>query len=252
MAFVKESTVYDYLLDKRTKYGAGFLVLLDPDRLTEKEMVKYALKSEDAGVDALLIGTSLLMGNGFEQYIEEIKKVVNIPVIIFPGEKSHVSVKADAILFLSLFSGRNADLIIGEQVKAAPLIKAAGLEAISTAYLLIESGRLTSVEFMSNTRPIPSHKSEIALAHAYAAEIFGMRMVYLEAGSGAERPVPDDMVKTVSSNISIPVIVGGGLRSPITVEEKVKSGASFVVVGNHFEENAGNKVFLDFVKAAHG
>ena len=251
MSFAENKSVYQYLLDVKKRFRAGFLVLIDPDRLSLETIVEQAIKCEETGVDAILIGTSFMMGKGFDNYVEAVRDVVNIPVIIFPGEKSQVTDKADAILFLSLLSGRNPDLIIGEQIKSAPLVKAIGLEAVSTAYLLVDSGQITSVEFISNTKPIPSNKPEIAVAHAVAAEIFGMKLVYLEAGSGAERPVPDEMINAVASSIDIPVMVGGGIRNPETVAQKVASGASFVVVGNHLELNANHRDIEAFVKAAH-
>ncbi len=249
MTFASEKSVYRHLLDVRAEKGAGFMVLIDPDRSSPGEMRERAHTCEQAGVDAILVGTSLMMGDGFDECVGLLRDSVSIPVIIFPGEKSHVSGNADAILFLSLLSGRNPDLLIGEQIKSAPLIKSLGLEAISTAYLLIDSGRLTSVEYMSNTKPIPSDKPEIAVAHALAAEIFGMKMIYLEAGSGAGRPVPNEVVKAVSSNVGIPVIVGGGIRSPKTVAEKVKAGASFIVVGNHLEHGENHSGLKDMVDA---
>ncbi len=251
MTFKGNTSVYQYLMDVKEQRGAGFLVLIDPDRTSHSTITEEAKKIEDAGVDAILIGTSLMMANGFEDYVEAVSDVVTIPVIIFPGEKSQVTDKADAILFLSLLSGRNPDLIIGEQIKSAPIVKALGLEAVSTAYLLVDSGRITSVEFMSNTKPIPSDKPEIAVAHSLAAEIFGMKLVYLEAGSGAHRPVPDEMISAVSSGVDIPVMVGGGIRTPETVAGKVSAGASFVVVGNHLEQSADYSDLEVLVKAAH-
>ena len=251
MAFIGKTTVYQYLMDIKKRHRAGFLVLIDPDRSSSEVIAEQAVLYEDAGVDAILVGTSLMMGNGFDNFVEALRNVVNIPVIIFPGEKSQVTDRADAILFLSLLSGRNPDLIIGEQIKSAPIVKAIGLEAISTAYLLVDSGRITSVEFMSNTKPIPSDKPEIAVAHAITAEIFGMKLIYLEAGSGAERPVPDEMISAVSSSVDIPVMVGGGIRTPETVARKVAAGASFVVVGNHLEKSANHYDLEALVKAAH-
>ncbi len=251
MAFTGKTTVYQYLMDIKKRHGAGFLVLIDPDRSSSEAIAEQAVQYEDAGVDAILVGTSLMMGNGFDNFVEALRNVVNIPVIIFPGEKSQVTDRADAILFLSLLSGRNPDLIIGEQIKSAPIVKAIGLEAVSTAYLLVDSGRITSVEFMSNTKPIPSDKPEIAVAHAITAEIFGMKLIYLEAGSGAERPVPDEMISAVSSSVDIPVMVGGGIRTPETVARKVAAGASFVVVGNHLEKRANHYDLEALVKAAH-
>jgi len=251
MTFAENTSVYRYLIDVKNRHGAGFLVLFDPDRTSAETIVKRAKRCENVGVDALLIGSSLMMGNGFEHFVKTVAESVSVPVIIFPGEKSQVTEKADAILFLSLLSGRNPDLIIGEQIKSAPLIKSIGLESISTAYLLVDSGRVTSVEYMSNTKPIPSDKPEIAVAHAMAAEIFGMKLVYLEAGSGAERPVPDTMITAVAAGVEIPVMVGGGIRTPETVARKVAAGASFVVVGNHIEEYGEQSDLDAFVKAAH-
>ena len=250
MAFESGSSVYQYLIDIKERHGSGFLVLIDPDRSPPGEVAGNAVKYCESGVDALLIGTSLMMGNDFTDYIEIVHKAVDIPVIIFPGEKTQVAGNADAILFLSLLSGRNPQFIIGEQIRSAPLIKSMGLEAISTAYLLIDSGRITSVEFMSNTKPIPSDKPEIAVAHALAAEIFGMKFIYLEAGSGAEETVPDELIRAVVSEVNIPVIVGGGIRKPEKVAAKVKAGASFVVVGNHLEENANRIDIERFVRAS--
>ena len=251
MNYSKDTSVYQYLMDIKKQHGAGFLVLLDPDRSSLDAVVSQAVKCRDAGVDALLVGTSLMMSNGFEDSIRELSKAVDIPVIVFPGGISHVTGEADAILFLSLVSGRNPELLIGEQVRSAPIIRNLGLEAIATAYILIESGRVTSVEFMSNTKPIPSNKPDIAAAHAMAAEIMGMKLIYLEAGSGANEPVPDEVIKEVVSEVSIPVIVGGGVRDVETVAAKAAAGASFIVMGNHLENCKNNTDLKAFVDAAH-
>ena len=251
MKFSKETSVYQYLMEIKKERGAGFLVLLDPDRLSQDAVIEQAVKCRDAGVDALLVGTSLMMSNGFEDSIKKLSDAVDIPVIVFPGGISHVTGEADAILFLSLVSGRNPEYIIGEQVRSAPIIRNLGLEAIATAYMLIESGSVTSVEFMSNTKPIPSNKPDIAAAHAMAAEIMGMKLVYLEAGSGANQPVPDEIIREVVSEVSIPVIVGGGIRDAETVTAKAAAGASFIVVGNHLENGNNTTDLKAFVDAAH-
>jgi putative glycerol-1-phosphate prenyltransferase len=251
MSFGATGSVYQYLLEVRDRRGAGFLVLLDPDRATPQKIGEQAARCCEAGVDAILIGSSLIMGDGFEESVRAAKSAVKIPVIIFPGGKSQISADADAILFLSLLSGRNPEYLIGEQIRSAPIIRRLGLEAISTAYLLVDSGRTTSVEFMSNTKPLPADKPDIAVAHAMAAEMFGMKFIYLEAGSGAARPVPVDMVSAVASEVSIPVIVGGGIRDPEMVASRVKSGASFVVVGNHLEEGGDYRSIRAFIEAAH-
>ena len=251
MAYLRRTSVYSYLMDVKERYGAGFLVLMDPDRAPSNVVVEHAIKCRDAGVDALLVGSSLMMRSEFHRSVEALIDSVDIPVIIFPGEISQIAEKADAILFLSLISGRNPDYIIGEQVRSAPVIRNMGLEAISTAYLLIESGRMTSVEFMSNTKPIPCDKPDIVAAHAIAAEILGMKLVYLEAGSGAAQPVPDTIIREVVSEVNIPVMVGGGIRDTDTVAMKVAAGASFVVVGNHLEKSDNMLDLEAFVRAAH-
>lgn len=228
--------VYSYLLNVVKEKGAGYLALLDPDRLDDNRIVRLASQCAEGGADGLLIGSSLLLSTTFDEIVAKIKKNVNIPVVIFPGGPSQVSSHADAILFLSLISGRNPYHLIGDQVRAAPVIKEFGIEPISTGYMLIESGQATSIEFMSNTRPIPRDKPDIAMAHALAAEYLGMKMVYLEAGSGAMYPVSDEMIAAVRDYVSIPIVVGGGIRDSEVALRKVKAGASFVVTGNILEK----------------
>jgi len=242
-------SVYQKLLDVKDEKGAGFLVLLDPDRMSVPEIVTLAKKSEKGGADGFLVGSSLLLSTRFDEAVKEIKANVRVPVIIFPGNATQVSRYADAILFLSLISGRNPHLLIGEQVKAAPAIKEFGLEPIPTGYLIIESGKTTSVQFMSNTQPIPKNKPDIVKAHALAAEYLGMRFVFLEAGSGADNAVPDDIIREVKEFISIPIIVGGGVKDPEVAYKKVKSGASFVVIGNFLEED--DSIIEEFADAIH-
>jgi putative glycerol-1-phosphate prenyltransferase len=242
-------SVYQKLLKIKEEKGAGFLVLLDPDRLSIPEIINLAKKSEKGGADGFLVGSSLLLSSRFDESIKQIRSNVRLPVIIFPGNANQVSKYADAILFLSLVSGRNPHLLIGEQVKAAPMIKEFGLEPIPTGYLIIESGKATSVQFMSDTQPIPNDKPDIAKAHALAAEYLGMKFVFLEAGSGAENPVPDLIIKEIKDFISIPIIVGGGIREPEAAYKKVKNGASFVVIGNALEKD--DSIIKEFAKAIH-
>ena len=244
-------TIYERLLAAKQKNGAGYLVLLDPDKQSDEKTVKMATQCEENGVDALLIGGSLLFSTHFDKLIEQIKRVVQIPVIIFPGSLRQISSFADAILFLVLISGRNPANLIGEQVLAAPIIKALGIEPISTGYMLIESGRATSAEFISNTRPIPRHKPDIAIAHALAAEYMGMKFAYLEAGSGAELMVPDELISAVTANASIEIIVGGGIREPKDAQAKVQAGASFVVIGNALEKDVGSNLIREFANVIH-
>ena len=242
-------SVYEKLLSVKNEKGAGFLVLLDPDRMSVPQIVELAQKSEKGGADAFLVGSSLLLSTRFDEAVKEIKANVSIPVTIFPGNANQVSRYADAILFLSLISGRNPHLLIGEQVKAAPAIKEFGLEPIPTGYLLIESGGATSVQFMSDTQPIPKNKPDIVKAHALAAEYLGMKFVFLEAGSGAENSVPDTIIREVKDFISIPIIVGGGVKDPDVAYRKVKNGASFVVIGNSLEED--DSIIEEFADAIH-
>ena len=230
-------SVLQYLQRIRAEKGAGYLALLDPDKLPGGLLVETAVRCAENGADALLVGSSLMLAPGFDEAVRQVRAHVSVPVLLFPGAAHHISRHADAMLFLSLLSGRNPQYLIGEQVQAAPILHALKLEAIATGYLLIESGGITSAEFVSYTRPIPRDKPSIAAAHALAAEYLGMKTVYLEAGSGARMPVPDEMIQTVCKTISIPVIVGGGIRTPQQAAAKVAAGASFLVTGNILEEN---------------
>ncbi|MCP4582417.1 MAG: geranylgeranylglyceryl/heptaprenylglyceryl phosphate synthase [candidate division Zixibacteria bacterium] len=242
-------TVYQKLLDIREQKGCGFLVLLDPDRKSPEALAEYVQQCEKAGVDAFLFGSSLMIANHFEATLKTIKQATDKPVIIFPGSSSMVSEYADAILFLSLISGRNPNLLIDEHVKSAPIIKMMNLEAIPTAYMLIESGVLTSVSYMSNTLPIPRNKSDIACAHALAGQYLGMKLIYLEAGSGAEKPVPLDMITKVSEYVDIPVIVGGGITDVQYAGEVARAGASYVIIGNALENSPD--MVGKFARAVH-
>ncbi len=231
------SRVLQHLLDSRQRRGAGYLPLLDPDRLELDELEERAQRCVVAGADAILIGTSLMFSSRNAVCFERVRAKVNVPVISFPGSAGQMVPTADAILFLSLVSGRNPEFLIGEHVKAAPLIREYGIETIPTGYMLVESGTLTSVEFMSDTRPIPRNKLDIAMAHALAAQYLGMQLIYLETGSGACAAVPDDMVSAVAGCVSVPVVVGGGIRDPKVARAKVEAGADFVVTGSVVEDD---------------
>ncbi|MFW6253414.1 MAG: geranylgeranylglyceryl/heptaprenylglyceryl phosphate synthase [Chitinivibrionales bacterium] len=215
-------------------------VLLDPDDFLPDEAADIVTHACKAGVHAILIGGSLLYSNHFDMFVKTVKKHAGKrPVILFPGDATQLSRHADAVLFLSLVSGRNPVNLIGEQVKGAPFIKQIGIEPVSTAYMLVESGSVSSVEFMSNTRPLPRNKPMIAAAHALAAQYMGMKLVYLEAGSGAQLSVPASMIKMVRSTVDIPIIVGGGIRSVEDAVEKVEAGADIIVTGNLLRAEGG-------------
>jgi len=233
------------------KKGAAFLVLIDPDKIDEHKGIDFVRSCVDADVDGFLIGGSLMMSDNLTNTITLIKNNSSLPTIIFPGDVGQIHPDADALLYISLISGRNADQLIGKHVMAAPYIKKTGIEPISTGYMLIESGKTTTAEYMSGSKPIPRNKPEIAAATALAAEYMGMKMVYLEGGSGAEWSVPNEIIAYVSKVCSIPIIVGGGIVSPQTAREKVESGARIIVTGNYFEDEKNWKHLKDFAKAVH-
>lgn len=226
-----------------------YWVLLDPDDFTIAEAAQIAQESQACGAEAILVGGSLLYTNHFDNFVESLKKAISIPVILFPGDATQLSRHADALLYLSLVSGRNPSNLIGEHVKAAPVIRECGIEPIPTAYMLVESGAVSSVEFMSNTKPLPRHKPELAAAHALAAQYLGMSLVYLEAGSGALQSVPPEMISIVRSWVDIPIIAGGGIRDAETAVEKLKAGADIIVTGNVLQKQNGLKIMKEIASA---
>lgn len=237
------------LLQRFNEGGKKIAVLVDPDKPTDKEIINLAEASEKAGVDFFFVGGSLLTNDNLTSCIKLMKASSNIPVILFPGNSHQLSNRADGFLFLSLISGRNPETLIGIHVIAAPYLKLSGLEVLSTGYMLIDSGRPTTVSYMSNTIPIPSDKNDIAMCTAMAGEMLGMKLIFMDAGSGAERPVPLEMIATVSGSIEVPLIVGGGLRTPERAAESAKAGASVIVVGNVLEKNPA--LLSDFARAVH-
>ncbi|MGI9174555.1 MAG: geranylgeranylglyceryl/heptaprenylglyceryl phosphate synthase [Rhodothermales bacterium] len=242
---------YDHLLNIRHQKGAGFIVLVDPDKLPEAHLPAFIAQCAEADVDAFFVGGSLLHATAFERYVQQMKGASPLPVIGFPGSLGQLTAALDAVLFLSVISGRNPEHLFGQHVQAAPLIRRLGLEPISTGYMLIESGRPTTAQYMSHTLPIPRHKPEIAAATALAAEMMGMRLLYTDGGSGADETVPEAVVEAVTSVCRTPLLVGGGLRTPSDVERKVQAGAAFVVVGNAIEEKPDAGFIAEMAAAAH-
>lgn len=243
--------IYNHLLNTIKEKGAAYLVLLDPDKLPEDKLGVFLKHCEKSGVDGFLVGGSLMVNGDFESFVEKVKINTNLPSIIFPGSITQISSFADAILFLSVVSGRNPEHLIGKHVLAAPSIKKSGIEPISTAYILVESGSTTTAVYMSGSLPVPRNKPEIAAATALASEYLGMKLIYLEAGSGADNSVPNEMIKAVSSQCTIPVVVGGGIRNPQTAREKVENGASIIVTGNYFEDENNWDLIKDFAFSIH-
>lgn len=247
-----KNETYQRFLNIRKDKPAGFILLLDPDDLAIDAVPDKVQAAVSAGVDAFFIGGSFMIEKNFDSFVQAVKAVAgDTPVILFPGSLQQISAYADAILFLSLISGRNPEHLIGSQAMAAPILWKMQLEAISCGYMLIESGSLTSAAYVSNSLPIPRNKPSIALAHALAAQYIGMKSIYLEAGSGAKHSVPPAMIAAVSKHVDIPLIVGGGIRSPEAAAEKVSAGAQYVVVGNFFEENGSYEQMKAFATAIH-
>jgi len=224
-------------------------VLIDPDKQTPGSLLSLIEVACNNKVDFFFIGGSLLVEKNFEETVNVIKEHSAIPVIIFPGSNYQLSNKADAILFLSLISGRNPEYLIGQQVVAAPLIKEMDLEAIPTGYILVDGGRVSSTSYITQTMPIPRDKTDIAVATAQAGEMMGMKLIYLEAGSGAKWPVSAEMIKAVKQHLDVPLIVGGGIRSAEQAEEICKAGADIIVIGNALEETPG--LLLEISLAVH-
>ncbi len=221
-------------------------VLIDPDKLSEEQLIKTANISQKAGVPFFFVGGSLLTSDTLFKSIKTLKEYSNIPVILFPGNTYQVSRNADAMLFLSLISSRNPDMLIGMHVIAAPYVKLSGLETIPTGYMLIDSGKPTSVTYMSNSFPIPNDKKDIAACTAMAGEMLGLKLIFMDAGSGASITVPESMITFVKKSIEIPLIIGGGIRTPKQAKSIFKAGADTIVIGNRFEENPN--LILEFMK----
>jgi phosphoglycerol geranylgeranyltransferase len=230
-------TVYQKIISKKGKGEKMLAVLLDPDSEDLNTLEKKIDLIERSAVDFFLVGGSTTWNNNFDKFVEKVKSLASKKVIIFPGSAEQISPAADAILFLSLISGENPRYLIGEQVKAAPILKELDVEVISTGYMLIDGGRKTTVELVSGTKPLSQDNIETVRNTAYAAQLLGMKMVYLECGSGSRYPVKDELIREVSKNIEIPLVVGGGIKNKQEVENKHIAGADIVVVGNALEKD---------------
>ncbi|MBK6363617.1 MAG: geranylgeranylglyceryl/heptaprenylglyceryl phosphate synthase [Saprospiraceae bacterium] len=244
-----DQQIYTQLSEAKKTGQKKFAVLIDPDKVRLAKWQGVLENAVEAGVDYFFIGGSLVVNDMLDYVLKSMKEKCNIPMILFPGNSFQLSYKADAILFLSLISGRNADLLIGKHVITAPFLKVSPLEIISTGYMLIDGGVLTSVQYMSNTNPIPNTKDDIALCTAIAGEMLGLKLIYMDAGSGAKSPVSTSMIEAVSGGISIPLIVGGGIKTPEKALENIKAGADVIVVGNAIEKEPS--LILEMADAIH-
>jgi putative glycerol-1-phosphate prenyltransferase len=229
--------IYNNILQSKVKNEKILAILLDPDKIDLNSAEVLIQKIIQSPATHIFIGGSLVKTNILDELIIKIKQNCALPIVLFPGNPSQISDKADAILFLSLISGRNPDFLIEHQVKAAPILKQTQLEIISTGYILIESGSETAVERVSKTTPLDRNNLELALATAQAGEMLGNKLIYLEAGSGAKKSVPLEMIKKISQNIEIPVIVGGGIIDLQGIQKAYDSGADLVVIGTAFEND---------------
>jgi putative glycerol-1-phosphate prenyltransferase len=249
--FPVAQSVFDYLLRVRAEKGAGYFVLIDPDRKNDDTVEIRVHRANESGVDGILVGGSLMMDGKYHRRVARIKELAEVPVIFFPGGVGQLNEHYDAMLFMSVISGRNPHYLIGEQVIAAPIVRDLGLETIPTAYLLLDGGADSTVEFMSGTRPIPMNRPEVVVAHSLAAQYLGMKMIYLEAGSGARNPVTVEIIRAVREQVDLPLIVGGGLRQPEEVRRRVEAGADFIVTGTVIEETGSEDLMQAFADAVH-
>jgi phosphoglycerol geranylgeranyltransferase len=238
-------------IQKKKSLGVKSLaVLIDPDHSSLKNFEQTISRANECKVDYFFIGGSLLIQDRMDECIKYIRETSKIPIIIFPGNNYQINSNADAILLLSLISGRNPDYLIGKHVEAAMRLYASKLEIISTAYLLIDGQLSNTAAYISQTLPIPNDKPEIALATAIAGQMLNMQLLYLEAGSGANIPVPAAMISRIQSYIDIPIIVGGGIRNPESVYQAMHAGADLVVIGNALEKNPNEiKAMMDVVRS---
>jgi len=233
-----KSTIYHSLVERKQQGKKSFAVLIDPDKVNTSLLDELIELSVQAKVDYFLLGGSLVISNHLDECVQHVKKNCDIPVILFPGSPTQISKYADALLYLSLISGRNPELLIGQHVVSAPFVRKSGLEIMPTGYIVIDGGAPTTVSYISNASPVPADKNEIAMCTAMAGEMLGMRLIYMDSGSGAKRPISESMIESVAKHISLPLIIGGGITHPEKAYLNCKAGADVIVVGNAIEKDA--------------
>ena len=230
--------IYNSITERKRSGKKSFAVLIDPDKVSNNNMGQLIALAVEAKVDYFFVGGSLVISNYLDECLQLIKKSCSIPTILFPGSPSQVSKYADALLYLSLISGRNPELLIGQHVVSAPAVKKSGLEIMPTGYMVVDGGAPTTVSYISNASPLPADKNEIAVCTAMAGEMLGMQLIYMDAGSGAKRPITESMIEQVSKTILVPLIIGGGIIEPEKAYLNCKAGADVIVVGNAIEKDA--------------
>ena len=232
-----KNKLYDIITQGKANAKKAFAVLIDPDKINAQSLAQTIEMAVKSKVDYFFVGGSLVVTDTLDTVVASIKKQCNIPVILFPGSPDQITPKADALLYLSLISGRNAELLIGQHVISAPFVKKSGLEIISVGYMLIDGGSPTTVSYISNSNPIPANKNDIALCTAMAGEMLGQKLIYMDAGSGAQKAIPTEMIAKVSAHIQIPLVVGGGITTPEKAKQNCIAGADIIVVGNAVEKD---------------
>lgn len=230
-------SIYNNILLAKANNQKLLAILLDPDKLHLNQVLPISEKINNSPATHVLIGGSSFDGNHLHELILELKKLIQLPIVLFPGNPSQISAHADGILFLMLLSGRNPEYLIEHQVNAVPILEKTILEIISTGYLLIENGHQTAVERVSKTKPLSRTNLQYVAQTAKAGQYIGNKLIYLEAGSGAKEPVPLEMIRTVAKTISIPLLVGGGIRSKKQIDDAFDNGATMVVIGTAFEND---------------
>ena len=229
--------IYNYILENKKKGKKLFSILIDPDKQNNNTLLNVIKKANNAKADFFFVGGSLLAHDSLDSCLSTIKENSDIPVILFPGNAMQVNNKADGILFLSLISGRNAEMLIGKQVITAPILKQSSLEILPTGYMLIDSGQPTTVSYMSNTTPIPGNKDAVAACTAMAGEMLGLKLIFMDGGSGAKDPISDKMIASVRKSVDCPIIIGGGINSGEKAITNCKAGADIIVVGDAIEKD---------------
>ena len=233
----KMINIYNEIIQSKVENQKLLAILLDPDKVVLENLGLLISKISHSPATHIFIGGSLVLTTILEDLIVQIKQNCDLPIVLFPGNPSQISDKADAILFLSLISGRNPDYLIEHQVNAVPILKQTDLEIISTGYILIESGNESAVERISKTKPLDRNDIDYVIQTAQAGEMLGSKLIYLEAGSGAKHAVPFEMIKKVSQNIEIPLVVGGGIVDLQGIQKAYNAGADLVVIGTAFEND---------------
>ena len=246
---MKLKGIYNSLCERKYTGKKSFAVLIDPDKVNVEKIKQLIKLGQAAAIDYFLVGGSLVVSNFTDECVRLIKQLSDIPVILFPGSPNQLSKNADALLYLSLISGRNADLLIGQHVISAPVVKQSGLEIMSTGYMVIDGGAPTTVSYISNAAPLPADKNEIAMCTAMAGEMLGMKLIYMDSGSGAKRAITESMIEKVSTCISVPLIIGGGITHPEKAYLNCKAGADVIVVGNAIEKD--ENLIMEISSAVH-